>query len=289
MAYNVHMGYVLAALAAACYGAYWVLQQHAAAQIPATAWRSPRRLFGYLGRRPLWLVGLAALIVGSLLQAAGLALGSLAIVEPLLVASLLFALALGRLLYRERVALPEWLGAAAICGALALLMVIGSPTTTKDVGSDPRWLVFGLAAAGGVVLLAMASSRARGAARALLASTASGLTWGICDALTKSALNLAGHAAHAAVALLTAWQTYACAFTALAALALAQVAYNAAPLHISLPSLAAAEPIAGVILGVFVLGERFRASPGSLAVESVCAVMLVLGALPLARSQGLRR
>jgi len=35
------MGYILAALAAACYGAYWVLQQHAAAQIPATAWRSP--------------------------------------------------------------------------------------------------------------------------------------------------------------------------------------------------------------------------------------------------------
>ena len=118
----------------------------------------------------------------------------------------------------------------------------------------------------------MASSRTHGAARALLASTASGLTWGVCDALTKSALNLAGHAAHAAVlTLLTAWQTYACAFTALAALGLAQVAYNAAPLHISLPSLAAAEPIAGVILGVFVLGERFRASPGSLAVESVCA------------------
>jgi drug/metabolite transporter (DMT)-like permease len=283
------MGYLLAALAAACYGANWVLQQHAAAQIPAAAWRSPRRLFGYLGRRPLWLVGLAALIVGSVLQALGLALGSLAIVEPLLVASLLFALALGRLLYRERVALPEWLGAAAICGGLAALMVVGSPTTTKDVGSDPRWLVFGLAAAAGVVVLAMASARTHGAARALLASTASGLTWGVCDALTKSVLNLAGHAAHALLTLLTAWQTYACAFTALAALGLAQVAYNAAPLHISLPSLAAAEPIAGVILGVFVLGERFRATPGSLAVESLCGLMLILGALPLARSQGLRR
>ena len=85
--------YVLSILAALCFGAGSVVQQRAASEAPpedVLSWR----LLLWLVHRPLWLAGVAFALVGNLFAANALGRGSIALVEPLFVVRLLFALPL---------------------------------------------------------------------------------------------------------------------------------------------------------------------------------------------------
>ena len=93
---------VVSLLAAGCYAVGIVLQYHEAHQAPDRLFLSPK-LLGTLARHPLWLAGLAMMFAGQGLQAVALDDGNLAIVEPLMTLSLLFALPLAAAWRRERV------------------------------------------------------------------------------------------------------------------------------------------------------------------------------------------
>lgn len=273
--------YLLATLAAACYGVNWVLQQHEAARAPDLE-LSPARLLVVVSRRPLWLLGLGALIAGSVLQAAALAEGSLGVVEPLLVLSLPFALGLGVPLSKQDVRHREWIGALVVCAGLALLLVVGAPTKTNSDGSTPAWLLVGLPTVGAVVLLLVVAWRTDDAVRAVMFATAAAICFGIVDALSKAMFVVAEHGL---LRVVSTWEVYALVATALAALALSQSAFQAAPLRVSLPSLAVVEPIVGVAFGVWVLDGSFSHDVADVVAEVVAAVAIVAGSLPLARSR----
>jgi hypothetical protein len=71
-----------------------------------------------------------------------------------------------------------------------------------------------------------------------------------------------------------------------------QNAFSAAPLHASLPAIAAGEPLAGIVLGILVFGDRVQITPGLLAIEAGGIVALIVGVVAVARSSafsGLRK
>src|SRR3954447_495663 len=82
----------LALAAAALFAVAAAAQQRSAAAVPDD--RGPQLVLT-LVRRPLWWVGTLADVGGYVAQAAPLGLGSLLLVQPLLVTGLLFALPLG--------------------------------------------------------------------------------------------------------------------------------------------------------------------------------------------------
>lgn len=84
----------LALLAAVVLAVGSVAQQRSASLVPDASARG-FRLVRALSRRPLWWLGIGGDLGGYVLQAAALAVGSLLLVQPLLVTSLLFALPLG--------------------------------------------------------------------------------------------------------------------------------------------------------------------------------------------------
>jgi len=86
-------------------GGGFVLQQHVAATLPWSDVLSPRLLLD-LVRKPLWVAGIVVMVIGQLLGAAALGQGSLALVEPLLAANLLFALSVSALWRRHRLEPP---------------------------------------------------------------------------------------------------------------------------------------------------------------------------------------
>ena len=47
-----------------------------------------------------------------------------------------------------------------------------------------------------------------------------------------------------------------------------QNAFSAAPLHLSLPAITAAEPVCGMVLGVIVFREKVPVSPGMIALQA---------------------
>ena len=121
-----------------------------------------------------------------------------------------------------------------------------------------------------------------GQARATLTGIGTGLVMGISDALTRRSVQILD--AHSFGGLLTSWPPYCLLAAALIGMWLMQNSFNAAPLHASLPGITAAEPVAGILLGVVVFGDRINISPGLLALQAAGIAALVVGVIMVARS-----
>lgn len=105
--------------AAACFGVGNALQHRSARRAPATHFLRPR-LVGHLLTRPQWLLGTTLAAVGLGLHVLALDLGQLAVVQPLLVTSLLFALPAAAVLDRRRVSRTELFWASLTLGGLII-------------------------------------------------------------------------------------------------------------------------------------------------------------------------
>ena len=114
--------------------------------------------------------------------------------------------------------------------------------------------------------------------------------FGIQDALTRQTLeSLQGTSW---TVLFTTWSAYALVGAGIVGIWLMQNAFSAAPLHASLPAIAAGEPLAGIALGIVVFGDRVEITPGLLAIEASGIALLVVGVIAVARStafSGLRK
>jgi drug/metabolite transporter (DMT)-like permease len=271
-------------IAALLLGAGFVLQQHAAERAPQ-AFFLRFALIPDLLRRRRWLAGLAVMVAGELASAWSVSHLTLSVVEPLLTTSLLFALALAIPLSGQRLRATELIGVLILGGGVAALSVVRTASSpAESFGSPSGWF-----AAAGVAVVAcafvQAGRRRSGVARAALTGTAAGLVFGISDALTRQTVHIMS--AHPFTALLTSWPGYSLIGASLVGLWLMECAFNAAPLHASLPAISAAEPAAGILLGILVFGDAIRTSPAMIAVQAAGLVALVLGVVVVARAPAL--
>lgn len=272
----------LALGAAMLIGVGLVLQQHAAEQEPQALFLR-LRLIGDLLHKRRWLAGVGIMAAGEISWAWVLGRISLSVAEPLLATSLLFALVVAVPLTGERLRKSEILGAVLLAGGVAALSVsrtaADSPGT--HVGSAAYWPA--AAVIGGLALLLVrAGWRRHGQQRATLTGLASGLCFGISDALTRSTLQTVS--VHGILAALAGWPAYGLAVSTLVALWLMESAFNAAPLHASLPAITAAEPVVGILLGVLVFGDVIRISPAMVALQAAGVAALVGGVILVARA-----
>ena len=121
-----------------------VIHQRSAHEVtdePVSHLRAVRRLL----RDRQWWTGQRSGRVGFALQAAALGLGSVLLVQALLVTSLLFALPMNARLSHRRVTRWEWLWAALLAAAVAVIVTVGNPTegavprVAGDVDGGDRW------------------------------------------------------------------------------------------------------------------------------------------------------
>ncbi len=274
--------YVLVTMVAAMLcGFGFVLQQHAAEQVRSTKFLH-LGLIAKLVHNRRWLGGLAALVAGDLIGAWTLGHLDLAVTEPLLTTSLIFALVLAVPLSGQTLRRTEIVGAVLLSAGVAALSATRSVRSpSESFGSVSHWPAAALIAAVAVILVQLGRRRS-GVWRAALTGTASGLVFGIADALTRSSvLILDGR--HPAL-LLTTWPGYATVAATLAGLWLMQNAFNAAPLHASLPAITAAEPAAGMVLGVVVFGDVVHISVWLLALQAAGVAAMVAGVILVARA-----
>ena len=283
------MDYATTLVAAVLLGIGFVLQQYAARQEPESRFLSPRILTDLL-RKPRWLIGIACMVAGQLLAAWSLGHLELTLVEPLLTTYLLFALILAVPMSKQAMHWTEVAGALILCAGVTLLSLSRS---TKPIGlsfgSFSHWPAAAIIA--GIAYVAVQTGLGRrGPARATLIGLAAGLVFGIQDALTRQTLEILQ--GHPVTVLLTTWPPYCLLATGIVGLWLMQNAFSAGPLHASLPTIAAGEPVAGIVLGIVVFGDRIQISPGMLAIEAGGIAALIVGVVLVARSSafgGLRK
>ncbi|QCB51210.1 hypothetical protein E5720_21275 [Rhodococcus sp. PAMC28707] len=269
---------VLALIAAFLFACASVAQQSAASAVP-----EGQSLITTLIRSPRWWAGLCGDIGGYGFQVAALWVGSVLIVQPLIVSMLLFALPLSAKFAGYRMTRSTWVWAVALAAALALFIVVGDPTEGNSDAPFSDWMI-PLAIASGVVLAATVAGllSTNPGWRALLLGAAGGVLFGMAVALTKYVTDLLGTGLTEAV---TAWQTYALVGCGILGFYLQQRAFQSGPLSASLPAITIGEPFGAAFLGITVLDERVRDDAFSLVVIAVCATVMIVATVALSRAQ----
>jgi drug/metabolite transporter (DMT)-like permease len=272
---------VLAALAAGCMFAVGsVLQQSAARQTPAEESLSWRLLVD-LAHRRRWLLGIGSDALSFGLQALALAFGPLALVQPLAVTGLLFAVPLAVRRRGRRLHVREWLGTAAVAAGLAAFLAAAAPSEGLPQTTPARWALVVVSVGGlmafGVVLGKVVGGVVRPSLYGLSAATA----FGLLAALTKASTHLLGEGA---ATFFTSWQPYAMAVVALAGAIVQQSAFQAGPLATSLPVMDAAEPATATLIGVFAFHENLATSALAVSGEVIGICALLAGIVALDRS-----
>lgn len=279
------MVFVAGLLAALSFGLGWVLQQRVAAQA-ALAELLSWRLVLHLMRSRTWWLGIAAMICGQVLGALALQLGAVALVEPLLSTNLLFAFLIAGAMSRKRAQWHEIGGALLLSAALGVFIAVGNPSGPEH--PRPSWDVglIAVCVVGGVVLLLAAVAKSKGmthlATEAVLLATGAGILYGLQDVGTQAALVRLDELG--VRALVTSPWGYIVIGAAATGIMLSQSAFRAARLDYSLPPTAVAEPIVGILLGMFILEDSLSLGVGDLAVEVICLVAMIVGTALIGRS-----
>ena len=257
-----------------------VVRQHSTAGVPADrAMGAP--MAGALARRPLWWVGTSVAIGGYVLQAFALSAGSLLLVQPVLVSSLLFVLPLSARLSHRRVTRSEWLWAVLLTAAIAVFVVVGHPRPGHVRPPTLAWTAVAAVAAPVLVCCVLGATKSGGRRRAVLLAVAVAVLLGVVAVLTKvSVVRLA----HGGVPnLLSSPTPYVLVAIALAATVLQQSAFHAGALQASVPTMIVLEPLVAVTIGMAVLGEHLAAGQKSMAGLLVVVVVMVIATAALAR------
>jgi len=251
-----------------------VIQQRSAAHAPPEHNLSPRLLV-WLVRRPQWLAGVAGSTVGNVLFAVALRYSSLAMVEALFVVRLLFALVLAAVWGQHRVPARDLLGSLAITAGLVGFIYTARPNKGAGLAPDLQWVLGGGCVVAVAVLLTAIARKADPARKAALLGIASGVLFGLQASLTQRAVHVLLD--RGVVELLMTWEGYACATTALVGMFLLQSAFEAAPLTASYPAVVTTELVAGVALGVLVLGGTLALGPVAIAATAISLLVMIVG------------
>jgi drug/metabolite transporter (DMT)-like permease len=269
---------LLAIGAAALFAVGAVAQQQAAAE---NAGAGGIRLIGRLLKSPRWLAATSGNAMGYALQASALAAGSLLLVQPILVTTLVFALPLGarwngRVITRREVA---WAG--ALCAALAVFLLAGNPEGGNDTASFRDWLPSIITVGAVVVVASITGTMSTGRPRALAFAVVAGTCVGFASALTKSVVD---HLGHDVVATFGRWEIYALIGSAALGVFCQQLAFQAGSLEVSFPATMVLDPVVAVLIGIAALDERIRASGTVWMLIAASVGVLLAGTIALARS-----
>ncbi|MCT4351636.1 DMT family transporter [Streptomyces sp. Je 1-79] len=258
-----------------------VLQRRAALTVRQTDSFRPGLILDLL-KRPLWLAGILAVIVAGVGQAAALATGPLALVQPLFVLELPLALLLASLMSRERLPAAQWLAVAAVVAGLGVALLAASPAGNRTHVALDRWIPALVVCAAAVVALATVGlRRPAGRARAGCLGAATAICYALTAGLMKTSMHILDD--YGLTAFLTAWQTYAFCVAGVAALLLLEHAMQGGPLVASQPALTLGDATVSLMLGILIYEEDVRMG-WWLVPELVGVGLIVLGVFALARA-----
>jgi len=239
-------------------------------------------LFTRLLRDRQWWLGSGVSAVGFGLQAAALGLGSVLLVQAILVTSLLFALPINARITGQRVSRFQWTWAALLAAAVVVIVTVGNPTEGVSRASFETWSLV-IAVLGPALVVCVVGARIfPGPTGAVLLAMVSGALWGVFAVLTKGVVDRLGDGV---TELLRTPELYAWALVAIAGTAWQQSSFRAGALTASLPTMTVTEPVVGSVLGVVILGETLRPGEAGWLTLVIAFAVMVFATVALARGE----
>ena len=258
-----------------------VLQRRAAAQVPND--RSMHvSLIADLVKRRVWLAGIGMVIVAAVAQAAALATGPIALVQPIFIIELPVTLVLAALVNHNREALRRlpWLAIGTTTAALGIGLAIAQPSGASDSAPATSWLIALIVTAGFEAVLISLAIGTRGEPRAALLGLAAACGYALTAALIKNAIaDLSG----GWVDFFTSWHIYGVAVAGVGSLFLLQNALQAGSLVASQPMLTVGDALISIALGVTLFNEELRGGWWLLP-QIVALALIIVGCVQIAKS-----
>lgn len=232
-------------------------------------------------RTPLWWVGTGAAIVAYALQLIALHFGTLLIVQPILVLSLMFTLPLAAWYSRRPMPPREVFWCLTLTIAVSIMVVYGRPTAGLTTPTWSQWWpAFALGALTLTALFVAAYNRPEESALAL--GAACGILYGYVALVAKAVVDVLSHQGIAA--LLASWELYALIGLAASGTVIQQYSFHAGALAHSLPAMTIMEPIVAFGLGYWVLGEKFQVeSVAGWCVMGASLIIMIAATIVLSR------
>jgi drug/metabolite transporter (DMT)-like permease len=235
-------------------------------------------------RNPRWLLAIGGDFIGFLLQIAALSLGSVVVIQPLVVLMLPVALIVGWVMGGPQPRLGDYLGSAAIIAGLGVfLMLIGTP----GAGHVPRsryvaMTVLVVLAVGLVASLAVTGRNAvvRGATYGVVAGAYFGTLGVMVDAASDRFSEAGWHGllqtGRGLVPLM------GIGLLGVGGIVLTQVSFQVGKLRATLPANLATDPFTAVLIGALLLREHVPLSAAHLIGYGLCLAAVIAGATQLA-------
>jgi drug/metabolite transporter (DMT)-like permease len=272
-------GVAAAVGAALVFGVTSVAEQRSTKRVKQERTGSPRILLD-LVRQPLWDIAIVGTVIGFALQVVGLKYAPLAVVEPILVFDLVFAVLIAA--YLRRSADPVMLAGVAACVAgVAGFLVIARPTAGSGSVSlaEAIWLAVGAVAAVTACLMVGQSSDTL---RPLALALATGICYGLSAFLIKVVTSEASHGGFGHV--LTDWPIYALAVAGPVGFVLNQDAFQSGTFIAPVMAIiTASDPLISIALAYALLNEKVSSSPAAIAGEIICLILMTVGIVLIAR------
>jgi drug/metabolite transporter (DMT)-like permease len=270
---------------AASFGLASAVQQRATKQVPPSGTLDPRLLLELI-RRPIWVLGIATVIVGLSLQIVALAFGPLVLVQPLLVTGVLFGAVFSAVLAHRRVDRLIMLGSLGCVAGLSTFLVLARPTGGTGQLEQEGWALLPLAITLGltVIVCLVVAARSSGVVPIAALATATGVLYGVTAGLMKVVtgqfrsggfVEPFGHPVLYVV----------CAVGPLGFLLSQNTFQRGALIAPALAIITIVDPLVGVAIGVSWLGEQVSSSPAALAGELI-SVLVLIGSIALLAHRG---
>ncbi len=274
---------LLALVAAVCFALAATLWQKAALSLSGVSFRRPQSFAVLLGQW-VWLLGLAAQIVGVLLQAAALDRGRVSIIQPLLVTTVIWALPLGYFLTHQTIGRREVAGAVIIVVGLAGFALFGDPAAGIDDASGADWAIAVILIALACVALLLFANRGTLSTRAAVLGTVAGMLYGLSATLMKPVVeNLHTDGLADVVA---SWEFWIWAAAGVIGFGFQQLSLSTGKLVPSVATVSVANPVVSVMLGALVLLERLDRNPPWHAVVACASLgVALLGAVVISSAR----
>ena len=285
MTNNTPVAVVTALAAAAVLGLSAAIDQRSTKKVKTREPLSPRLILD-LVRQPLWLIAIGANVVGFALQVVALAYGSLALVQPLLVCDLLFAVLIAWIL-RQNANEPQpdmrpiWIGVGVTTIGLAGFLAIGQPTNGH---TQARLSMLAPLAIGYVVVVGaciVVANRNRDL-QPLALALGCGVSYGVAAFVIKLLTSEFGGGLGA---VFTNWPIYVFIVVGPAGFILNQNALQQGTLLAPVQAIiSVADPVISIALGIAWLDVRLRSTPAAITGEVISFLLLTVGIIMTSRA-----
>ncbi|MDN5727875.1 MAG: hypothetical protein L0G99_18380 [Propionibacteriales bacterium] len=282
-AVNLPVAIGLSVLAATCF-AFAAVYQHQGVDGQTTAGDRSLSLgtFGRLFRQPRWLFGFGLSGLGALLHLSALSGASVAVVQPLAILAVPFAVLIGMRSTGKRPGTGVVLGILAAMIGVAIFVTLAANNTSSQLPSPSHIVGVGGAVALLIAVLVFLARRGPGWLHSLCWAAAGAAAYALAAAYMKAIF--VQYAAGVALTSPTIWApAIVLVATYPAAAYMFQHAFLSGAPEVVVGAMTVIDPMLAVLLGGFLLGEGSSLTPLVASGMVMCGLVAVAGVVVLSR------